>query len=278
MAAVNEYGELVAQLRAAGCVFAEDEARLLLAAAADSGAGTAAGDSTAAGAGTVHPATLQALVARRIAGEPLEYVLGWAAFLGHRIALEPGVFVPRRRTELLARQAISAARTAAVVVELCCGSGAIALAVARAVGGLDLHAADIDPVAVRCARANLAATTAQVHRGDLFAALPESLRGRVDVLIANAPYIPSEAIGLLPPEARLHEPRTALDGGADGLDVQRRIAGGAADWLASGGTLLVEAGERQAPTASAIMRTARLRTRTVRDEDLDATVVRGTRP
>ena len=96
-------------------------------------------------------------------------------------------------------------------------------ALAAAWAGLELHAADIDPAAVRCARRNLAAAGGQVYEGDLYEPLPAALRGRVDVLVANVPYVPTEEIGLLPPEARLHEPRVALDGGADGLDVLRRV-------------------------------------------------------
>jgi release factor glutamine methyltransferase len=195
--------DVIARLRAAGCVFAEDEARLLLDTART-------------------PAELAGMVERRVAGLPLEHVLGWAEFAGRRVAVDPGVFVPRRRTELLVREAAARARPGAVVVDLCCGSGAVGVAVAAAVPGIELHAADVDPAAVRCARRNVTAFGGQVHEGDLDAPLPAALRGRVDVLVANAPYVPTGAVGLMPPEARLPEPRVALDGGADGLDVQRR--------------------------------------------------------
>ncbi len=246
---------LVARLRAAGCVFAEDEARLLLAAA----------DATA---------VLEDLVARRVAGVPLEQVLGWAEFAGLRVVVEPGVFVPRRRTELLVREALRlVAGRPAVVVDLCCGSGAVAAALAAAAPGLDLHAADLDPAAVHCARRNL--PRAAVHEGDLYAALPPDLRGRVDVLVANAPYVPTSAIALMPPEARDHEPRSALDGGRDGVDVHRRIAAGALDWLSPAGTLLVETSEEQAPATRAALAAAGLRTEVVRDEETAGTVVLG---
>src|SRR6266702_3493316 len=109
---------VVTRLRAAGCVFAEDEARLLIAAAAT-------------------PADLTAMVARRVAGLPLEHVLGWAEFCGLRIAIDPGVFVPRRRTELLVRQAAALTRSQDVVVDLCCGSGAVGAALVAAVGALE---------------------------------------------------------------------------------------------------------------------------------------------
>ena len=245
---------VVDRLRAAGCVFAEDEAALLVAAAS--------GDD------------LEALVARRVAGEPLEQVLGWAEFCGLRFADEPGVFVPRRRTALLVREAVAVTPPGSVVLDLCCGTGAVGAAVAAAVAGVQLHAADVDPTAVRCARRNVPGT---VHCGDLFAALPDALRGRVDVLVANAPYVPTDAIALMPPEARDHEARAALDGGADGLDLQRRVVAGAPGWLTPGGRLLVETSEQQAPLTLAAFTRAGFRARVVQDEDLAGTVVVGVR-
>ena len=161
-------------------------------------------------------------------------MLGWAEFCGLRIAVDPGVFVPRRRTEFLAGQAIRLARPGAVVLDLCCGSGALAAALAAAVDRAEVHAADIDPAAVRCARRNLAAAGGHVYQGDLFAPLPPGLRGRVDILLANVPYVPTGEVGLLPPEARDYEARVALDGGADGLGVLRRVAAGRAGVAGAG--------------------------------------------
>ncbi|KND26819.1 putative protein N(5)-glutamine methyltransferase, partial [Streptomyces stelliscabiei] len=212
---------VVTALRAAGCVFAEDEAELILATART-------------------PDEAATMVDRRVAGLPLELVLGWAEFAGLRITVEPGVFVPRRRTEFLVEQALAAVPGAAVVVDLCCGSGAVGAALAAALDGAELHAADIDPAAVRCARRNIAPHGGHAHEGDLFAALPDRLRGRVDILAANVPYVPTGEVPFLPSEARDHEPLVALDGGRDGLDVLRRVAGEAPEWLAPGGCLLVE--------------------------------------
>jgi release factor glutamine methyltransferase len=190
-----------------------------------------------------------------------------------RIAVEPGVFVPRRRTELLVHQATVLARPHAVVVDLCCGSGAIGVALAAAAGPIELHAVDIDPIAVRCARRNVEPVGGHVHQGDLYAPLPPRLRGRVDLLLANAPYVPTAAIQTMPPEARLHEPRVTLDGGPDGLDVQRRVVSEAAAWLAPGGRLLVETSTRQAPISVQIMAAGGLQPQVVRADDLAATVV-----
>ncbi|MEV0321764.1 putative protein N(5)-glutamine methyltransferase [Streptomyces sp. NPDC050658] len=252
--APSEFPAVVARLRAAGCVFAEDEAELLV--------------STAHG-----PAELAAMVQRRVSGLPLEHVLGWAEFCGSRIAVDAGVFVPRRRTEFLVRQAAALAAPEAVVVDLCCGSGALGAALGAAVDGVELHAADIDPAAVRCARRNVAGIGGEVYEGDLYGPLPAALRGRVDILLANVPYVPTEEVGLLPPEARIHEARVALDGGADGLDVLRRVTADAASWLAPGGLLLFETSERQVPNAVEAVAAGGLVARVVSDEELYATVV-----
>jgi release factor glutamine methyltransferase len=249
---------IAARLRAAGCVFAEDEAALLIAEART-------------------PADLAAMVDRRAAGLPLEHVLGWAEFCGLRIAVDPGVFVPRRRTEFLVRQAVAIARSAAVVVDLCCGSGAVGAALVAGLKRVELHAVDIDRAAVRCARRNVA-EVGRVYEGDLYEPLPAALRGRVDVLVANVPYVPTEEIGLLPPEARIHEPRLALNGGADGLDILRRVAAAASLWLAPGGHLLVETSERQATRAVEAVASNGLIPRIATSDELNATVVIGIRP
>jgi release factor glutamine methyltransferase len=246
------------RLRAAGCVFAEDEAKLLLEAASG--------------------AELEELVSRRVGGEPLEYVLGWAEFYGLRIAVDAGVFVPRRRTEVLISEAGRLARPGAVVVDLCCGAGAIGAALLATCEGIELHAADIDPVAVECARVNLEPAGGYVHGGDLYAALPVALKGRVDILVVNAPYVPTEAIAMMPPEARMYEATVALDGGADGVDVHRRIAAKASDWLASDGYVLIETSQQQVPLTTATLESAGFWAWTERDEDVDGTVVIGTRP
>jgi len=216
------------------------------------------------------------MVSRRAAGEPLEQVIGWAEFCGLRMTVAPGVFVPRRRTEFLVRQAAALAPPGAVIVDLCCGAGAIGAALAAAVAGAEVHAADVDPAAVRCARQNLPA--GHVYEGDLYGPLPAGLRGRVQVLAANVPYVPTGEIRYLPPEARVHEPSVALDGGQDGLDVLRRVAAAAPAWLAPGGHLLSETSERQAPLAERVLAAAGLAAQVVSSDDLGATVVTGQRP
>lgn len=309
---------VIAALRSAGCVFAEAEARLLVEAAAG-------------------PDELAELVARRSRGEPLEYVVGWAEFCGLRIAVEPGVFVPRRRSEFLVDLAVERATAAArarsavtagerraaathglaagarglaagargptvgaaigdlpgttpagsgqlgpggrlTVVDLCCGSGALGAAIASRLPGAEVHAADLDPVAVRCARRNLP----RVHRGDLFDALPARLRGRIDLLVTVTPYVPTGDIRLLPPEARDHEPRTALDGGPDGLALLRRLVPRTPGWLAPGGTFLTETSETQAPLAAALLTEHGLRPTieqlTSAEEEVVATVVTARSP
>lgn len=246
---------LVERLRAAGCVFAEDEAALLREAAS--------GDA------------LEALVARRVAGEPLEPLLGWAEFAGLRVAVAPGVFVPRVRSELLVDLALEGLPDDPVVVELCCGVGAIAVAIRAARPDAEVWAADVDPDAVAVARRNL--PPERVLIGDLYGPLPRALRGRVDLLVANAPYVPSDEIAFMPAEARDHEHRVALDGGADGTAAQARIASGCREWLAPAGRVIIETSERQAPLTASLLDEQGLAVRVERDEERDGTAVVGTR-
>ncbi len=247
---------IVRALRLAGCVFAEDEADLIIATAENS-------------------RQLRDMVRRRASGIPLEQVIGWADFCGLRIAVAPGVFVPRRRTECLAREAAKLSFRGGTVVDLCCGSGAVGAAIAAAVAGVRLYAVDIDPAAVACARLNLSSAQAHVVEGDLFVPLPADLRGRVDTLVANVPYVPTDEVSMMPPEARIHEPRVALDGGRDGLDVLRRVARTAGSWLAPGGHVLVETSAVQAPSVEGELNRHGLVSRVARCDDVDGTIVIG---
>jgi release factor glutamine methyltransferase len=305
---VNAESEVVSRLRAGGCVFAEEEARLLVAAAGDRD-------------------ELDAMVARRVAGLPLEHIVGWAEFCGLRIAVDTGVFVPRRRTEFLIDQAARLLTDQAaglridqaavlltdqaaglridqaaglridqaaglridqaagpsddssvIVLDLCCGSGAMGAALAARIPLAELHSVDVDPAAIRCAERNVALIGGHLYRGDLYEPLPATLRGRIAVIVANVPYVPTGEIALLPAEARVHEARVALDGGTDGLGVLRRVADGAPDWLAPGGHLLIETSEQQASAALAAFEAGRLAARLATDDELGATVVIGTLP
>ncbi len=256
----GEVDEVARRLRAAGSVYAEDEAALLCAA-------------------PVSHAALEAMVARRVAGAPLEHVLGWAEFCGQRILLDDGVFVPRRRTEALARAAVerlvAVARRSPVAVDLCCGSGAIGAVLLAHRPDTTLYASDIDPAAVRCARRNL--PEAREVCADLFDGLPAALRGRIDVLVANLPYVPTGDLPTLPAEAREHERRIALDGGADGLAPLRRLATDARSWLGPDGTLLVEVADAQVPAARTIVARAGLHPQLLPDDERGCVVLLGAR-
>ncbi|MGZ8177859.1 putative protein N(5)-glutamine methyltransferase [Williamsia sp. SKLECPSW1] len=252
MAAVS-HQRVVDELRAAGCVFAEDEAAILLEAA---------------------PEDVADLLARRVAGEPLEHVVGWVAFAGARLSVTPGVFVPRRRTELLAEVAADACRPGDTVVDLCCGIGAVAHVLARRRPGR-LLAVDIDPAATACARQNLPEAT--VLTGDLYDPLPTDVRGSVDVIVANAPYVPTDAVASMPREARDHEPRHALDGGDDGLDLARRIVEGCGGWLSSHGLVAIETSSRQADSLTAAMGAVGLVAEVVEDDESGGVVAVGRR-
>lgn len=253
---------LVDRLRAAGCVFAEEEAALLREAAGPDAS------------------RLERLVRRRVAGEPLEHVVGWVAFDGDRVAIAPGVFVPRQRTAYLVEVAADALAVRAgdgpgTVLDLCCGSGALGLALARRRPGIVLHATDVDPAAVACAARNLAAVRGIAHLGDLDEPVPADLRGAVDVVLANVPYVPSDAVALMPPESRDHEPRGTVDGGADGLDVLRRVATLAPAWLRAGGSVFCEVSRAQVDAAVHAFDRAGLDARVHQDEEREATVVGG---
>ncbi|PWD50530.1 putative protein N(5)-glutamine methyltransferase [Serinibacter arcticus] len=247
---------LVLRLRAAGCVFAEEEAALLL--------------------GTP-PSDREALVARRVAGEPLEHVLGWVELDGVRLAVGPGVFVPRQRSLLLVAEAARRTPPGSRVLDLCCGNGALGRLLAERVRGLGVHASDVDPRAVALAAANLAPVGGTAVVGDLFDGVPAWLRGTLATITANVPYVPSGAEDLMPRDVRFAEPRSTRDGGVDGLDVLRRVAAEAPAWLAHGGVLLSEVAEHQAAPACAVLAAAGLRPETV-DDDEGTAVVIGTRP
>ena len=255
------YDRVVDRLRAAGCVFAEDEAELLL---------QEAGSAT----------DLTSKLDRRVAGEPLEHILGWTEFCGLRILVRPGVFVPRQRTALMVDEAVAGVQARRlgpgriVLLDLCCGAGAVGAAVHARLSNCEVFAGDIDPTAVACAQQNLP-PDAHTFTGDLYAPLPPALQGRVDVLVANAPYVPTDALRVMPPEARLHEPPVALDGGHDGLQLLQRVIAEARQWLSPGGQLLIESGGEQAPRAADLMVRAGLLPRVAVSEDLGATVVIG---
>jgi release factor glutamine methyltransferase len=251
------FDAVVAQLRAAGCVFAEDEAALLISAG-------------------YSPADLRNQVDKRVSGIPLEHILGWVEFCGLRILVDAGVFVPRQRTAFLVQRAVALAAPDAVVLDLCCGAGAIGVAIAARLPGIDLFAADVDPVAVANARRNI--RPSRVFEGDLFDAVPSSLSGRIELLVANTPYVPTDAVALMPPEARLFEARVAIDGGVDGLDVQRRVAEAAPHWLAPGGHLVVESSEAQAELTAALFEASGLIASIAHSDELYSTVVIGTLP
>jgi release factor glutamine methyltransferase len=253
------------QLAAAGCVFASEEASILCEVAGSA-------------------EELAAMVARRASGEPLEYVVGWAGFRGLRLIVRDGVFIPRPRSGFLVEEAASLVRCVGgadrpvVVVDLCCGVGAIGAALTAELPAVDLHAVDLDARAVACAEENLAPYGARVHHGDLFDALPRRLRGRTDVIVASPPYVPTDEIRLLPLEAREHESGTALDGGPDGLDLVERIAHRARPWLAPHGGLALEVGDSQLDRAALILDGFGYRSRAVTSEDYGSAVVVGRRP
>lgn len=262
---------MVARLREAGCVFAEDEARILIEAAQETSPDQGAPSDR--GASPDRGASLTELMARRVAGEPLEQIVGWVEFVGRRISVAPDVFVPRQRTTLLAEHSILAVQAAGFAVqapeggvpaadsdvsegggplrflEAFCGVGAVATTVARAFPGTQVHLGDNDEAALSCARINVG-PWAQSHLLDCLVGLPQVLSGGFDVISAVPPYVPDSAGQFLPHEAAEHEPPTALFGGVDGLDLVRRLISESPQWLASGGVVLIELGSAHAASAA----------------------------
>jgi release factor glutamine methyltransferase len=246
---------VTARLAAAGCVSAEAEARWLLEEVLELPAG---GVATRRREPLPPPAAsaLEAMVERRVAGEPLQYVIGWAPFGALRIKVGEGVFVPRPETELVAYRAaahLRAAEAPATAVDLCTGSGAIACFLREAVPSARVLATEVDGAALAWARRNLGDRGIELLEGDLDEPLPEELHSKVDVLVANVPYVPSGQIPLLPHDVRVHEPLVALDGGTGGLDIFGRVVERAGRWLAPGGWLVCEIGDDQGEPAAALL-------------------------
>jgi release factor glutamine methyltransferase len=189
------------------------------------------------------------LIARRLEGEPLAWIIGSVTFCGVRVRIDPGVFVPRPHTEALARRAAELLPADGIAVDLCTGSGAVATVLRSSHPQATVVGTDVDPVAIACARDN----GVDAILGDLDGPLPLSLRGRVDLLTAVVPYVPTEELHLLPRDVLAHEPRRALDGGSRGTTLLVRAAEAAAGWLRPGGTVLLELGGDQAHKITRIL-------------------------
>jgi release factor glutamine methyltransferase len=218
-------------LAAAGCIAPDEEADELVRAAAGDGA------------------ALTDLVRRRAGGEPVAWLTGAVTFCDVRVRVLPGVYVPRWQTEPLALRAASLLPPGGVAVDLCTGSGAIAVVLAAAVPSARVVATELEDTAVACARAN----GVEVFGGYLDEPLPRSLEGHVDVLTAVVPYVPTDELRLLPRDVRAFEPKVALDGGPDGTDVLVEVVRRSPRWLRPGGWLLLELGGDQAALLGSLL-------------------------
>ena len=201
------------------------------------------------------------LIVRRRKAEPVAYILGAREFDGHVLHVGPGVLVPRPDTETLVEVALERTRRAHLhgdALDLCTGSGCVAIAFARRRPNWRVTGVDVSPDAVAVARANLeragATFGAHIVNGDMDSALPDA--ARFDLVTANPPYIPTEELATLPADVRDHEPRLALDGGADGLAVVRRVVDVAQRRLHAGGVLAVEVGHDQAARVTTLLEAA----------------------
>lgn len=222
---------LTRTLAGAGCIAAGEEADELIQAAAGDGR------------------VLDDLVVRRLEGEPIAWLTGAVSFCGLRVVVAPGVYVPRRQTEPLARRAAKLLPPTGVAVDLCTGAGTIAAVLAAAKPTARVPATELDGNAAECARRN----GVKVLEGFLDDPLPRELRGQVDVLTAVVPYVPTDSIRLLPRDVQAFEPRVALDGGIDGTDLLLEVVRRSPNWLRRGGWLLLELGGDQANPAGALL-------------------------
>lgn len=196
-------------------------------------------------------ADLEQLVSRRAGGEPLQYIEGWAAFGPIEVMVDSRVLVPRPETECIYDLAVRMVRNPEVIVDLCTGSGALALALKHAFPGATVFATDISEDAIEVARENRHRTGLDIFLvvGDLFDPLPASLLGDVDLLVANPPYVSRAEFERLPEDVK-REPKIALVSGTSGLEHIERIGASAVDWLRPGGVVICEIGERQGVSAS----------------------------
>jgi release factor glutamine methyltransferase len=222
---------IVAALANAGCVAPDAEADALFEASNE-------------GLGPV-----DRLVARRVRGEPLAWITRRVRFCGLSVHVDPGVFVPRPHTEALARRAAWLLPDGGTAVDLCTGSGAVAAVMQAAHPDAEVVATDVDPTAVACARRN----GVEAFESDLDEQLPRSLLGRVDVVTAVVPYVPTEELHLLPGDVLANEPRRALDGGPGGTAVLLWAVEAAERLLSPGGGVLLElGGDQSGEIASAL--------------------------
>ena len=213
-----------------------------------------------------------ALIDRRSSGEPLQYITGSTEFMGLPFKVDPRVLIPRQDTEVLVEQALSVIKDGSLsgetfavarrewsVLDLCCGSGAIGVSVAKLAPKTRVTLSDVSEGALALAKQNAeengVGKNVKLEQGDLFAPFKGRFRSRrFDMILCNPPYIATEVIGTLQTEVKDHEPMSALDGGADGLDFYRRLAAEAGDHLEKGGVLMMEIGFDQGESVPALLR------------------------
>jgi release factor glutamine methyltransferase len=218
-------------------------------------------------------ARLDAMLERRLTGEPLAWITGSVEFCGLSIAVHPGVYVPRWQTEPLALRAAERLPDGGMAIDVCTGSGAVARTLAARRPGARVVASDVDERAVACARAN----GVEAYRGDLFAGLPDGLAGRADVVVGVVPYVPTPDLPLLQRDTLTFESTLSYDGGEDGLAVLRRVVEEAPRFLKAGGALLLELGGEEASALAGTLNRHGFRDVSVlRDEEGDVRGIEAT--
>jgi len=224
-------------------------------------------------------------VARRCAGEPLPFLLGYTTFYGLDLMVKPGAFVPRSSSELTVDRAVRRARRkqAPVIVDICAGAAPIALALAHELPHADVWALDISEEGLEQGRENaklLGVKNIHFRVSDMYSSLPAKLAGKVDIVTGHVPYVPAGELDSLPTEVREYEPLfTLTDDSQDGLTLMRRAVGEAPEWLAPDGWLLLEMSDDLPPTIVKMVRASGLEDKGVAsDNDGLSVVVEARRP
>lgn len=260
MTILQTRNEIIEQLTSAGIEDADSEARIILRETAGLSATDIHGRPDDEITSDIYN-EIQTIIKRRLMREPLQYIYGRWDFMGLSFAVRPGVLIPRPDTEIMVETVMGRLHDGMRILDLCTGTGCILISLLKYSNGCEGVGVDISAEALALAQENAddinnSASISFLH-GDLYGALTEMVTPiTFDIIVSNPPYIPADVIDTLEPEVKKYEPRLALDGGDDGLDIIRRIIDGAQAHLIKGGELFLEIGYDQGPSVSALMREA----------------------
>lgn len=260
MTILQTRNEIIEQLTSAGIEDADSEARIILRETAGLSATDIHGRPDDEITSDIYNG-IQTIIKRRLMREPLQYIYGRWDFMGLSFAVRPGVLIPRPDTEIMVETVMGRLHDGMRILDLCTGTGCILISLLKYSNGCEGVGVDISAEALTLAQENAEninnSASISFLQGDLYGTLTEMVTLiTFDIIVSNPPYIPADVIDTLEPEVKKYEPRLALDGGDDGLDIIRRIIDGAPEHLIKGGELFLEIGYDQGPSVSALMREA----------------------